>query len=179
MAWRCPPFLLLLSLGLGCAHAAPPAGDDESRFGPLDIGSDYASYHKVSRAPFLSKTHGGRFVEVYVNDAGYEAYTHGNEPPVGTVLVKTSWESAAGQPSAVAGPIFVMRREPAGTAPDQGDWSYAIHWADPTPEQRRQLGGPIYWRGKSPRVSYCWKCHDNYEHEIGGVPSGLRAWETP
>jgi len=68
-----------------------------------------------------------------------------------------------------------MRKEPAGYAPDHEDWSYAIHWAQPTAAQAKLLGGPIYWRGKSPKIEYCWKCHDNYDRSVGGIPSGHMA----
>jgi hypothetical protein len=152
--------------------------NDESKFGPLEVGSDYSSYRKVSKAPFLSKTHGGRFVEVYVNDVGYEAYTKDLDHPEGTVIVKTSWENVGGAPSSTPGPIFVMRKERAGYSPDHEDWYYAIHWEKPTAAQLGFLKGPIYWRGKSPKIEYCWKCHDDYDKSIGGIPAGKRAWET-
>jgi hypothetical protein len=34
----------------------------------------------------------------------------------------------------------------------------------------------VYWRGKSPKVGYCYKCHDNYDRELGGVPPEHRAY---
>ena len=61
-----------------------------------------------------------------------------------------------------------------GYAPEHDDWWYALHWASPPPEDAAQFGGPIYWRGRSPRVAYCWKCHDDYVNSLGGlVPSSL------
>jgi hypothetical protein len=168
------------ALGQPCAGrmlAMPES--DESTFGPLEVGADYARYSKVSKEPFPSKTHGGRFVEVYVNDKGYDAYTKDQDYPVGTVIVKTSWENEGGKPSTTAGPIFVMRKEAAGYSPDHDDWYYAIHWEKPTQAQLGFLKGPIYWRGKSPKVEYCWKCHDNYDKSIGGVPPAKRAYGTP
>lgn len=151
---------------------------DESKFGPLEVGADYATYKKLSRAPFPSKTHGGRFVEVYVNDVGYGAYINEQDLPVGTVVVKTSWEAKDGAPSDVPGPIFVMRKEAPGYLPDHEDYYYGIHWAAPTPKQAAMLGGPIYWRGHSAKVSYCYKCHDNYDRSIGGVPTEAQNWES-
>lgn len=144
---------------------------DESTFGPLEVGADWQTYRKVSKHPFPSKTHGGRMVEVYVDELGYAAYTGEADFPVGATIVKTSAEKG-GKP----GPIFVMRKEAAGYNPDHGDWYYAIHWAEPTEKQRKLLGGPIYWRGESPKVEYCWKCHDNYDREIGGILPDDRAW---
>jgi hypothetical protein len=69
-----------------------------------------------------------------------------------------------------------MRKEAAGYLPDHDDWFYGIHWEKPTPKQLEALGGPIYWRGKSKKVGYCYGCHDNYDREIGGVPKDSRAW---
>jgi hypothetical protein len=149
---------------------------DESAYGPLDVGADWATYAKMNRAPVPSKTHGGRFVDTYVNEVGAASYWDEDaEIPVGTVIVKTSWEGKDGQPTATPGPIFVMKKMAPGYAPDHEDWYYAIHWAEPTPAQLAYLKGPIYWRGKSPKVAYCWKCHDNYVRALGGVPAEFRA----
>ncbi len=178
--------LSLAALLLACGGKPPIAmtphkassTDAESMFAPLDVGADFASYHKVSTEPFLSKTHGGRFVEVYVNDVGLKAYMSAAPFPVGSVVVKMSWEPKDGKPSDVAGPLFVMRKEVADYAPEHDDWYYAIRWETPPPEQLRLLGGPIYWRGRSQKVGYCQKCHDNYDRSMGGVPTGKRAWEA-
>jgi hypothetical protein len=152
---------------------------DESAYGPLEVGSDWESYEKMNKAPVPSKTHGGRFVDTYVNTVGAAAYKGDDAPiPVGTVIVKTSWESKDGQPTTVPGPIFVMKKMEPGYAPDHEDWYYGIHWAEPTPGQLKYLKGPIYWRGKSPKVSYCVSCHDNYDRELGSVPPDYRAWTS-
>ena len=150
--------------------------DDSSAYGPLETGSDWATYEKVSTTPWVSKTHGGRFVETYVNAVGAAAYKSDAPVPEGTVIVKISWENEGGKASTKAGPIFVMKKEAAGYSPDHEDWSYGIHWAEPTEAQKKFLGGPIYWRGKSGKVEYCVKCHDNYDRELGGIPKEHRAW---
>jgi hypothetical protein len=159
------------------APAAPPRPVDESAYAPLDageIGADYATYRKLTPEPFLSRVHGDRWVDVYVSEAGADAYLDGSPIPVGTTVVKTSWEDDGGKPGPVAGPIYIMRKEPPGYAPEHDDWYYAIHWAEPTPAQRAKLGGPIYWRGGSPRVAYCYDCHDNYDRSLGGLtPSSI------
>jgi hypothetical protein len=152
------------------APAPRPAGDPEAVYRPLDVGADYASYRKLTDRPFLSTVHGDRWVDVYVNEVGADAYlTDGAEIPVGTIVVKTSFEAEAGAPSDIAGPIFVMEKRAPGYAPEHGDWFYAIHWADPTPAMRKTLGGPIYWRGASPRAAYCVDCHDGYDRGLGGL----------
>lgn len=173
--------LLGLALLAACGGAAPSPGSpgsdreqDESAFGPLEVGADHASYRRLTDKPFRSLDHGNRFVHVYVNELGAEAYLDGADIPVGTVVVKTSVENVDGQPSDIEGPIFVMEKRAPGYAPDHGDWWYALHWANPPPEEARKLGGPVYWRGRSPRVAYCWGCHDDYVNGLGGlVPSSL------
>ena len=102
------------------------------------------------------------------NAIGLAAYDSSAPIPVGTVVVKTSTVDEAGT---TAGPIYVMEKRAAGYAPDEDDWWYAIHWAAPDDPK---LGGPIYWRGKSPRVDYCADCHTSYDRSLGGlIPSSV------
>lgn len=153
--------------------------NEPDAFGPLDYGADYASYTKVNTEPVKSRTHGGRFVDTYVNDLGLAAYQDPAEEaalPEGTVIVKTSWETADGAPTDVAGPIFVMVKREAGFAPDHDDWWYAIQWASPPEKWEQKLGGPIYWRTPSKKADYCWECHENYDRGLGMVPEGMRTW---
>ena len=164
----------LSSCGGAPAPATPAPKPDESRFGPLEVGADYASFTKVTDAPFRSLDHGNRFVDVYVNEVGAAAYLGEGDIPVGTIVVKPSFQNVDGQKSDIAGPIFVMEKRAKGYDPDHADWWYAIHWAEPPAEDAKKFGGPIYWRGKSPRVAYCWGCHDDYGRSLGGlVPSSV------
>src|ERR1043165_3545269 len=71
--------------------AAAPA-TDEDRYGPLDVGADYRRYRKLTDRPFQSLDHGSRWVDVYVNAIGADAYLSGAPIPVGTIVVKTSWQ---------------------------------------------------------------------------------------
>jgi hypothetical protein len=176
--------LLLLVLTAACGSspsrssrpvAAPaatppaPAARAENRFGPLEVGAEYLGYRKVSSEPFLSRAHSNRWVEVYVDEGGADAYVVGDPVPVGTTVVKTSWLDQSGRPGPVAGPIWVMRKEPAGYDLDHGDWYFAVHWAKPT------RGAPVYWRGKTPEIAFCAiECHDSYDDSLGGLtPSSL------
>jgi hypothetical protein len=183
------PVITALGLALlacGAAGTTPLSGDPKpttsvdpnTRYGPLGVGADYESYTKVSKVPHLSQTHGQRFVEIYVNETGLAAYTSDAEFPVGTTIVKTSWERDGDQPSDFAGPIFVMQKREAGFAPDHEDWYYAIHWAEPTPKMAKRFGGPFYWQSPSKRVSYCWSCHEDYDREVGLPPKEARTWVT-
>lgn len=174
---------LVALLGCGGTHAAtpakptptpatspstPPADPNDSTYAPLDVGADYQTYRKFTDAPFLSAAHGNRWVDVYVNSVGADVYTTTDEIPVGTIVVKTSWIDDGGKPGTEPGPIFVMEKRAPGYAPDHGDWYMAIHWATAP----ASFGGPLYWRGTSPKVEYCYDCHDGYDRGLGGlVPS--------
>jgi hypothetical protein len=157
---RCTALVVLV----GCGASPPsskPAADPESVFAPLEVGADYATYTKLTDKPFLSLDHGNRYVDVYVNAIGLAAYESQAPIPTGTVVVKVAHD----------GPIYVMEKRAAGSAPDRDDWWYAIWWA--TPDDAK-YGGPIYWRGKSKRVDYCVACHADYDRSLGGlIPSSV------
>jgi hypothetical protein len=149
--------------------------DPEGEFAPLDVGADFHTYRRVTAEPFLSAVHGNRWVHVWVNEVGADAYLAGTPIPVGTTIVKESFEDEGGAASTVAGPLYVMQKRAPGYAPGEDlDWYNAIYWPTPSADMRAKLGGPIYWRGKSPRVRYCYECHDSYDRGLGGlVPSSL------
>ena len=156
---------------IGAGTKMPP--DPASVYGPLDVGADWATFNKVSKEPFLSETHGGRMVEVYVNDVGLAAYKAGEgDMPVGSIVVKSSKDDKG-----VDGPLFVMEKRAAGYDRAHGDWYYAIHWANPPAEWLPKIGGgPIFWRSPSPKAAYCAGCHDDLDRNLGGVPKIHRAW---
>lgn len=161
---------LLVLVGCG-APVAQPVAPSEEAFGPLEVGADYAQYRKLTDRPFQSADHGGRWVDVYANAVGAAAYLSGAAMPVGSIVVKTSVQDDHGAPSEIPGPVFVMEKRAAGYDPAHDDWYYAIRWADPPAAERAKFGGPFYWRGKSPRVAYCWQCHDSYDRSLGGLIS--------
>lgn len=156
------------------ARAARAPATAEDVYGPLEVGADYPSYRKLTDRPFPSLDHGSRWVDVYVNAIGADAYLSGAPIPVGTIVVKTSWQDDGGRPSAIAGPVFVMEKRAPGYSPEHDDWYFAIHWANPPAADARKLGGPIYWRGKSRRAAYCWECHDLYDRHLGGLVSSTQ-----
>ena len=173
---------LVLSLGCGGPKATDTKNDVKDnvpQLGPdpdyaeLDVGADYKSYTKLNKEGVLSKTHGSRFVDTYVNDVGLEAYKSGEgEIPVGTVIVKTSWETKDGVATDVPGPIFVMKK--TDSAENEG-WWYALHWADvPASWQTRMKATKVYWRSPSKKVGYCVDCHDAFDNQLGGIPEDKR-----
>ena len=136
------------------------------------------SFTNVSKDKWVSKTHGKRFVEIWVNDVALAAYKDESaEMPVGSVLVKPSWDNDNGQPGG-EGPLFVMVKKEPGYAGGEweGDWYYAFIWENPTGQWKEKLGGPTRWESKSGKVEYCWDCHDVEDRQLGMPPEDQRAW---
>jgi hypothetical protein len=140
---------------------APPA---------TDSWADWKSFTNVSPGPWISNTHGKRFVEIYVNDIALEAYKKADGVlPVGSIVVKPSWENENGSPGA-DGPLFIMEKMPAGFAPESEDWFYGFQWADPPEKWKAKLGGNVDWRSPSEKVEYCADCHDGIARGLGMPP---------
>jgi hypothetical protein len=155
---------------------APAASDPSAVYGPLEKGADYQSWTKLNKTPVKSKTHGNRWVDTYVNTEGVEAFKNDDaDIPMGAVIVKTSFESAAdGSATDVPGPIFVMARVDNDGEPG---WWYGLHWESVPDKWQKAMGGAqAYWRTPSKKVDYCSDCHDNYPREIGGIPKDARAY---
>lgn len=146
-------------------------------YGPLEHGAEFASWTKVNSTQVMSKTHGKRFVDTHVNDVGLEAYKDDDaDIPVGTVIVKPSWETVDGVATEVSGPTFVMKRV-AGADGGDATWWYALHWEKVPDKWQKAMGGSqAYWRTPSKKVGYCSECHDNFPRELGGVPKEHRAY---
>jgi len=189
--WKAIPALLLAACSCGGAEGAGKGtngggGDDmpkttadpDARYAALEAGAEYASWQKMNTEPFFSKTHGKRMVDVYVNDIALEAFKDDEKPfPVGSVVVKTSWETKDKVATDVAGPIFVMEKKQQGYDPGNEDWWYALHWEQVPPEWRQRMGGTqTYWRSPSQKVGYCGGCHENFDRFIGGVPAEFQSW---
>ena len=168
------------AVGPAAGHpAAATAGAGEDVFGPLEVGADYARYRKLTDRPFQSLDHGNRWVDVYVNAIGADAYLSGAAIPIGTIVVKPSWQNDDGRASSVPGPVFVMEKRAAGYAPEHDDWYFAIHWAHPPAADAAKLGGPIYWRGKSRRAAYCCRLTIRWRRSVASRLSSrgtTRAW---
>jgi hypothetical protein len=165
----------------GCGRPTPPAprapADDPDAFGMLEIGADWPKYTRVNRAAFASPTHGNRFVDIWVNQVGLQAYVSDGGFPVGAVIVKTSVEAVDGKPTEIPGPLFVMQKREAGYAPEHDDWWYALYWEKVPPSWVGKMGArQIYWRSPSAKVDYCWACHESYDRNVGLPPVDQRAF---
>ncbi len=170
------PFAACVTTSAQAPKSAAPTSANSTEVEALavpktpDSWADWKSFTNVSPGPWISKTHNSRFVEIYVNDIALEAYkTPGAEMPVGSIVVKPSWENTDGVPGA-DGPLFIMEKREAGFAPDSEDWFYAFQWATPTEKWAAKIGNNVDWRSPSEKIEYCSDCHDGIERGLGMPP---------
>lgn len=120
----------------------------------LDIIKGYQSWTRYNTAPYISATHGSRFVNNYANETGasYGTMKEGEVLPAGTVLAKdaiTITEDGKRLPGA----MFVMDKLAAGASPKTADWRYVVVNPDGS------LFGDT--TGDDPQlVDYCHTCHE-------------------
>lgn len=115
---------------------------------------DYKNWKLVTKAPLVSATHGGMFVNHYVNDAGAELYTkyedmNGAKFAVGTIFAKESFRISKKDGSVKRGPLFLMEKVAASEAPD--GWIYTRLF--PNGKYQRTNGN------KSEKMVFCHECH--------------------
>lgn len=115
---------------------------------------DFLSYPSVTRAPYTSGTHGGRYV-VNLADAdampSYSQFEDGGPMPVGAILAKPSFViSDAGE--AQLGPLFLMEKAEEDAFPDTSDWIYTV--VTPTGGLMGRTGGQ-----NSGGMQFCADCH--------------------
>ena len=119
----------------------------------LSIVEDYQSWTRYNAAPYVSATHGSRFVNNYANRAGaaYGTMKEGEKLPVGTVLAKDAI-TITDDGKQLPGALFVMEKLIAGSNPPTGDWRYVVVNPD----------GSFFGdtTGDEPQlVDYCHTCH--------------------
>ena len=154
------------------AANANPCGGDDAGVGPLGVGAGYEEWTVLANEKWKSKTHGSRMVLTYVNDIGLEAYKDDSqEIPVGTVVVKPSWES-----DGAPGPVFVMEKRGDDFDPENENWYYAMYWPEVAPKWQKRLGEAVYWQSPSKKVDYCVRCHENYDRYLGGIPDEVKSY---
>ena len=122
-----------------------------------------------------SRTHGHRWVNTYVSKEAVKAYQNSDPMPGGAWVVKESFEDAGGKPSAVPGPLYVMRKGKASDSPSTGGWQFALQWDKPVAGNPEGIQGPVRWLPGDPHLSTCLKCHSHFRAAdfLGGVPEGF------
>ncbi|MDP6707154.1 MAG: cytochrome P460 family protein [Alphaproteobacteria bacterium] len=119
----------------------------------LKVASFYKDWDAYSSQPYVSDTHGGRFVNNYANATGrsYGKFENAGRMPVGAILAKDSFVvHANGKMS--AGPLFLMRKMPAGFSKASGNWRYTMVMPDGA------IFGTTNGAG-SAKVKFCIECH--------------------
>jgi cytochrome c553 len=115
--------------------------------------SDYRNWSLVTTAPLVSATHGGMFVNHWVNPEAAELYTkwedmNGAKFAVGTIFAKESFRvSKKGEVK--RGPLFLMEKVADSEAPD--GWVYTRLF--PNGKYQRTNGN------KSEKMVFCHDCH--------------------
>ncbi len=89
----------------------------------------YKQWSLASTAPYISATHGNRFVNNVINDVGKEAYLdfleEGFKMPVGSIAAKESF-TLNKKGEVKRGPLFFMEKVARGALPETADWKYTL-----------------------------------------------------
>ena len=118
-----------------------------------DIAVHFDEYRIYSKHPYVSATHGERYVLNYANDTGrvYGLYENAGRLPAGSKLAKPSF-SVKGNGQGVIGPLFTMEKMEAGFDAKTADWRYSMIMPN----------GSVFGttNGKnSQKVEFCIGCH--------------------
>ena len=137
----------------------------------LAVAKSYRRWKKYNIAPYLSATHGRRFVNNYANAAAsaYGRYEKAGALPKGAVLAKDSL-MVTNKGSMAPGPMFIMEKMAPGFNYVSGDWRYTMILPDSS------IFG-VTKGENSARVGFCIGCHlarERFDH-LFFVPKAFRA----
>ncbi|MES0828342.1 cytochrome P460 family protein [Ruegeria sp. SCP11] len=120
----------------------------------LDLLMNYQSWPLFNDAPYISATHGQRFVNSYANRMAhnYGTLQEGEKLPVGSVLAKDS-VTVTDEGNIHPGAMFVMEKLREGASPDTADWRYIMVLPDGS-----LFGDTTGFRASA--VAYCHECHE-------------------
>ncbi len=120
----------------------------------LDIVSNYQDWPKYNDAPYISATHGQRYVNSYANKMArdYGTLNDGDTLPAGSVLAKDSI-TVTDEDHIFPGALFVMEKLSDGAHPQTGDWRYVMVMPDGS-----LFGDTI--GSRSQEMVYCHECHE-------------------
>ncbi len=139
------------------------------------VASEYRSWPRSNDAPYLSATHGSRYVNNYANlaavRAGYNNLRPGIVMPPGAVLAKDSFTFTDDR-ALFIGALFVMEKLAAGKSPDTADWRYLMILPD----------GSVFAdsTGAFPETAaFCHTCHIQAEEfdYLFFLPEEYRRWQ--
>ena len=86
--------------------------------------ADFSNWRRYNAAPYVSATHGQRYVNNYANSLAraYGRFEQSGPMPEGAVLAKDSFTVTQGG-DVFAGALFVMEKMAPGFHPPSHDWS--------------------------------------------------------
>jgi len=115
------------------------------------LATRFYKWRRYNRAPYLSATHGDRYINNYAN-ADASTYGQGAGPmPAGAMLAKDSF-TVTRQGDVFTAPLFLMEKMPSGFSAATRDWRYTMIMPDGS------LFGTTDGEG-SERVEFCANCH--------------------
>ena len=144
--------------------------------GPFKRAEDYRkNLVQMNARAWNSRTHGHRWVNVFVSPQAVEAYKNQSSLPTGSLVVKESFENDHGKPATLQGPLYVMEKGEAAQSPGTGGWRYALKWENPAPGNPEHIQGPVTWLPGDPGLASCVRCHNHFKANdyMGGVPEGF------
>ncbi|WP_170765995.1 cytochrome P460 family protein [Ruegeria lacuscaerulensis] len=120
----------------------------------LDLLLNYQDWPLFNDAPYISATHGQRYVNSYANRMAhnYGTLQEGEKLPMGSVLAKDS-VTVTDEGNIHPGALFVMEKLAEGANPETGDWRYIMVMPDGS-----LFGDTMGFR--APAVAYCHDCHE-------------------
>jgi len=117
------------------------------------VAKSYLNWRRYNNGPYLSSTHGNRYVNNYANNkAGdYAGSRKGVKAPVGAIYAKDSF-TITKEGMVYGGALFLMEKLASGASPTTANWRYWMILPDGS-----LLGDS---RGDSPEaVNFCHSCH--------------------
>ncbi len=130
----------------------------------------FPDWKRYNTSPYLSSTHGNRFINNYANGLakGYDAMTAETDMPAGAAFAKDSF-IVQSDGTVLPGRLFIMEKLDVGQSPETGDWRYLFIETDGT-----VIGDS---HGRSPaRAAFCHTCHKIRSNRdfLFFVPPGYR-----
>ena len=115
--------------------------------------ADYSGWRRYNRVPYLSSTHGDRYINNFANEkaAGYDALQKGSRMQNGAVFAKDGF-AVSSDGEVLPGRLFIMEKLGTNSSPSTGDWRYVTIDSD---------GSIIGDSTKDPQntMEFCHVCH--------------------
>ena len=113
----------------------------------------YQTWRRYNLTPYVSATHGSRYVNNYANPQAeaYGQFENAGTLPQGSVMAKDSFE-VTDRGDVLTGPLALMEKMQPGFNPESRNWRYMMIMPD------GKVFGTTDGEG-SERVEFCAECH--------------------